>query len=173
MKCFWDRTGLGGFEWHPLRMDHRVNPGYRALRRGRYSSPGGIYFITTVTQARIPWFAEFSFARLMCRNLHQRRALGDADNLCSVVMPDHVHVLLQLGDLPLDRVINRLKSRSAVLLNREIGRKGRFWAAGFYDHAIRREESVVDVARYIVANPLRAGLVRRLGDYPWWNAVWL
>jgi len=28
-------------------------------------------------------------------------------------------------------------------------------------------------ARYIVANPLRAGLVERLGDYPLWDAVWL
>ena len=30
-----------------------------------------------------------------------------------------------------------------------------------------------DVARYIVANPLRAGLVKKLADYPFWNAVWL
>ena len=30
-----------------------------------------------------------------------------------------------------------------------------------------------DVARYIVANPLRAGLVERVGDYPYWDAVWL
>jgi hypothetical protein len=29
------------------------------------------------------------------------------------------------------------------------------------------------VARYIVANPLRAGLVSRVGHYPFWNAVWL
>jgi hypothetical protein len=29
------------------------------------------------------------------------------------------------------------------------------------------------LARYIVANPLRAGLVEHLGDYPHWDAVWL
>ena len=88
-------------------------------------------------------------------------------------MPDHIHVLLELRDTPLQRVLNRLKSRSAVTLNREIGRGGRFWALGYYDHALRAEEDSQDIARYIVANPLRAGLVRRIGDYPYWNAVWL
>ena len=154
-------------------MDHATRPGYSALRKGRHSCPGGVYFITAVTHQRIPWFSEISFARIMCRNLHHRRALADAENLCSVVMPDHFHLPLQLRDVKLERVLNRLKSRSALLLNREIGRKGRFWAPGFYDHALRKNEELISVARYIVANPLRAGLVRRLGDYPYWNAMWL
>jgi hypothetical protein len=38
---------------------------------------------------------------------------------------------------------------------------------------LRREEDVLSVARYIVVNPLRAGLVARVGDYPLWDAVWL
>jgi REP element-mobilizing transposase RayT len=88
-------------------------------------------------------------------------------------MPDHLHLLIQLGTNPLDRVINGLKSYSARVLNRNIGRTGRFWDHGFHDHALRKEEDLVDVARYIVANPLRAGLVRRCGDYPFWDAVWL
>jgi len=154
-------------------MSTPIRPGCRALRKGRVSQRGGIYFITAVTDQRIPWFQDFSLARLMCRNLHHPAPLVDATNLCSVVMPDHIHMLLQLGDTPLQRVINRLKSRSAVILNREIGRAGRFWAPGYYDHALRAEEGLKDIARYIVANPLRAGLVRRIGDYPYWNAVWL
>jgi REP element-mobilizing transposase RayT len=109
----------------------------------------------------------------MCRCVIDSASLADAVNLCYVVMPDHVHFLLQLGHVPLRKVVNRLKSRSAVLLNRRIGRSGRFWAPGYYDHAVRREESLRSIARYVVANPLRAGLVRRVGDYPFWNAVWL
>jgi len=88
-------------------------------------------------------------------------------------MPDHVHLLLQLREAPLANVLNTLKSKSAIELNREIGREGRFWEPGFHDHALRKEEDLLGIARYIVANPLRAGLVRRLGDYPYWNAVWL
>jgi REP element-mobilizing transposase RayT len=43
----------------------------------------------------------------------------------------------------------------------------------FYDHALRQDEDVQGVARYIVANPLRAGLVENIGDYPLWDAIWL
>jgi REP element-mobilizing transposase RayT len=154
-------------------MSAQCRPGCRALRKGRFSQRNGIYFITVVTDQRIPWFQDFALARLMCRNLLHPAALADATNLCSVVMPDHIHVLLELRDTPLQRVLNRLKSRGAVTLNREIGRGGRFWAPAYYDHALRADEDLQDVARYIVANPLRAGLVQRIGDYPYWNAVWL
>jgi hypothetical protein len=47
------------------------------------------------------------------------------------------------------------------------------WERAYHDHALRREEDVVGLARYIVANPIRAGLATRVCDYPFWNAVWL
>ena len=88
-------------------------------------------------------------------------------------MPDHIHVLIQLGDTPLHQVINRWKSRSGRLLNSTIGRKGRFWQKGYHDHALRKEEDIKETARYIIANPLRARLSKKYGEYPYWNAVWL
>jgi len=109
----------------------------------------------------------------MCSNLQNSKCLADSTNLCWVVMPDHFHLLLQLGETPLHRVMSRLKSRSAIYLNREIGRTGRFWAPAYYDHALRREENLIKVARYIVANPIRKGLVKKAADYPYWNAKWL
>ncbi|MNO00306.1 hypothetical protein D3C81_2201730 [compost metagenome] len=70
--------------------------------------------------------------------------------------------------------MQRLKSRSAIAINRLTGNIGRpLWQRGFHDHALRREEDLAAVARYVVANPLRAKLVPRLGDYPHWDAVWL
>jgi len=154
-------------------MPQSISPGRRALRRGRHSEAHRAYLVTTVTDQRIPWFQVFSFAALMCRNMVHAGCLCDARNLCWVVMPDHVHLLLYLGDIHLSTIVRRLKARSANLLNREIGRSGRFWEPGYHDHALREEEDLLTVARYIVANPLRAGLVRRIGDYPYWNAEWL
>ena len=80
---------------------------------------------------------------------------------------------MQLGETGLSQVVKKLKALSARRLNREIGRSGRFWAPGFHDHAVRKEEDLKGVARYIIANPLRAGLTKRVADYPYWNAVWL
>jgi putative transposase len=83
-------------------------------------------------------------------------------------MPDHLHWLFALGDrLPLSRVVGAVKSLSAHRIGHRI------WQTGFHDHALRREEDVLGTARYVVANPLRAGLVRSLRDYPHWDAVWL
>jgi REP element-mobilizing transposase RayT len=147
--------------------------GRKALRKGRFSQKFGVYFLTVVTNKRIPWFRVPALAQTMSQHLSSPASLADARNLCWVVMPDHFHALLQLSETHLQAVLNRLKSRSAIDLNRAIGRSGRFWEPGFYDHALRCEESLRGVARYIVANPLRAGLVQRIEDYPYWNSAWL
>jgi len=166
-------TGFVFLLWQAVYMRHTNSPGYSSLRAGRYSQQNGIYFVTTTTDKRIPWFQVMSFACVMCRNLEKPGCLADAKNLCWVVMPDHVHLLVQLGTKPLGKVVNQMKSRTARLLNREIGRSGQFWAPGFHEHGLRKEEDMLDIARYIVVNPLRAGLVNRVADYPYWNAVWL
>ena len=70
-------------------------------------------------------------------------------------------------------VVCRLKSASARSTNAALGRSGAVWARAFHDHALRCDEDLLALARYIVANPVRAGLVRRVGDYPFWNAIWL
>ena len=44
---------------------------------------------------------------------------------------------------------------------------------GLHDHAVRSDEDFRALARYVVANPLRAGLVSQIGDYPLWDAAWL
>ena len=65
------------------------------------------------------------------------------------------------------------KGRVARAVNLARGRGGTVWMPGFHDHALRHERDILPSARYIVANPLRAGLVDRLGRYPYWDAVWL
>lgn len=121
--------------------------GYCALRKGRWSQVNGVYLLTTVTEHRIPWFQIFEFGRIASQGLHRGACLQDAEALCWVVMPDHVHVLLQLREMPSQRVMNRFKSTTAIRLNRTIGRTGRFWQQGYHDRALRREENLRAVAR--------------------------
>ena len=66
-----------------------------------------------------------------------------------------------------------LKSRSASAVNLALGRQGALSQKGYHDHGVRREEDLRVLARYVVANPVRAGLVGRVGNYPLWDAVWL
>ena len=137
------------------------------LRSGRYSAPGHVYMVTAVTQKRFRVFEDFYAARRLINIMREEALRGSQQTLAYVVMPDHFHWLVQLQEGSLSNLIGRVKSLSS----RSVGRA--IWQDGFHDHALRREEDLRDVARYIVANPLRAGLVKRIGDYPHWDAVWL
>ncbi len=142
-------------------------------RVGRYSERGQIYLLTSVTKDRTAFFSNWQVGRLVAT---QFAAVEREDWVCSlawVVMPDHIHWLIELRERTLSEVAARTKSRSNHLVNKAMGRTGSVWQRGFYDRAIRREEDLKAVARYVVLNPVRAGLVRRVGDYPLWDAVWI
>lgn len=149
-------------------------PGSQALRRGRVSLPQHAYHLRFATRDRHPVFADFWLGRSVAACLHDADLVGDAQMLAWVLMPDHLHWLIQLGDEPaLDQLVRRFKAVSALRVNRLRGGAGSLWQPGYYDHLIRDDENLRDAARYIVANPLRAGLVKRVGDYPLWDAVWV
>ena len=89
-------------------------------------------------------------------------------------MPDHLHWIFRLQERSsLAQAMGLLKGRSAFALNRQLRRRGPIWQKNFHDHALRSDEDLRATARYIVANPLRAGMVQRLVDYPLWDAVWV
>lgn len=91
-------------------------------------------------------------------------------------MPDHAHWLIEVGaNARLTKAGAALKRVSASAVNIANGnvRGVSLWQDGFHDRAIRSDEDLLAVARYIVANPLRVKLVDRVGDYPFWNSVWL
>ena len=88
-------------------------PGYRALRRGRVSLPGQCYSVTSVTAGRRPIFAELFPARAVVTGFRELEQQQICRTLAFVVMPDHVHWLVELDATPLDRVMQLFKSRSA------------------------------------------------------------
>lgn len=147
---------------------------YDALLKGRHSLHHQIYCITTVTRDRLPWFNDINAARLLVHELRRLHEDGDVISLAWVVMPDHLHWLIQLHEhRSLSWIAKALKARSALTINRHLGHHGNLWQRAFYDHAVRQDEDVLCLARYIVANPLRAGLVRNIGDYPHWDCIWM
>lgn len=141
------------------------------LRFGRVSEHGRIYLVTAVCADRQAWFSRFENGRCC---VHAMRELeSEANTLCFVVMPDHVHWLMQLEGGDLSRVVQRVKGSTTRRIGQLRCRPCRIWQPGFHDRTLRREEDLQAVARYVVANPLRAGLVSNLGQYPLWDAIWL
>ncbi|NBA95906.1 transposase [Pseudomonas sp. R5(2019)] len=145
----------------------------RRLRTGRYSEPGRIYLVTSVVIDRQPVFADWRLGRRVVSQFRQAQEEGLASSIAWVVMPDHFHWLIELRAGELSDVVRRTKARTTHSVNAAMGRSGRLWQAGFHDRAVRREEDVKRLARYVIANPVRAGLVERVGDYPLWDAMWI
>jgi len=80
-------------------------------------------------------------------------------------MPDHLHLLIEglCADSDLLRFMKMFRQRSGHSYHAR--ENGRLWQEGFVDTFLRAEEASCDVARYIIANPVRAGLVEDVRDY--------
>ncbi|MEH6389349.1 MAG: transposase [Pseudomonas profundi] len=143
------------------------NPHSQSLRKGRRSEPGQFYLITAVTLDRQPLFKDLQSARVLINILREASLRNQAQTWAYVVMPDHFHWLMQLENESLSKAVQRIKRLTSAQLGRRV------WQDGFHDRAVRSEENLKAMARYIIANPLRAGLAESVGDYSHWDAVWL
>lgn len=149
------------------------SPHASSLRRGRTSEPGRLYLLTTVTRDRRPVFTDLTYARTAIHQLRTIQDEGGCRSLAWVLMPDHLHWLVELGTGSLASLMCTFKSRCSVGLYRVGAAREHIWQQGFHDRALRRDEDVKAVALYIIRNPIRAGLVRRAGEYSHWDCVWL
>ena len=155
-------------------MTLRDSPPHSAdLRKGRHSVPGQVYLVTFTTAGRRPLFAEPDCAMAVARAIADQRLWTDAKLLAWVLMPDHWHGLVELGQRDsLSRIVQRLKTNTSRTVGDALQAMP-VWCKGFHDRALRQDEAVRDAARYLVMNPVRAELVRRVGEYPYWDAVWV
>ena len=119
-----------------------------------------------VTAHRQPWLKQPAGARAVLSALQSWHVAGDGRIYAATVMPDHVHVLFELGQtLPLGRCVARWKAES----RRQIAYAGA-WQRDFWEHLVRPDESWEDYGLYLFLNPYRAGLLRAGGAWPWWWA---
>jgi len=81
-------------------------------------------------------------------------------------MPDHVHLLIEAQSEASDcrQFIKRAKQFSGYYFKQKFGKA--LWQRYGFEHVLRDEEATLGVARYILENPVRAGLVARVEDYP-------
>ncbi len=136
--------------------------------------PGQVYLVTATTASRNPWLARWPVAVAVARELGGRRLWRDSRVHAWVLMPDHIHVLLTLGQSEsLSHLMARMKAVSARAAHAVMASRSPFWTSAFHDHAIRTDEQIVAAARYIIANPVRAGLVDTLWAWSFWDSQWL
>lgn len=87
-----------------------------------------------------------------------------------VIMPNHVHLVVDVWDMPLVKLINGWKGKSSREANKLLGRRGAFWQEDYYDTLIRDAAHLKRVIRYTEQNPAKAFLAKTARDWPWSSA---
>lgn len=118
-------------------------------------------------------FSDPSYANAVVAEIHSSQERGDIESLAWVLMPDHLHWLFCLRSGGLGAVVQKMKCRSANSINRARDHRGSLWQAGFYDRRVDTEESLHRQARYVIENPMRAGIVSNIEEYPYWWCAWV
>jgi putative transposase len=146
-----------------LHPDKIHPPGYAALRRFRKSNPHTDYFLTINLENRGHGLETREMSDRIIAEWQRLESEGHWILRTATVMPDHVHLLIRLGEsISLDACIKLLKGRLAPCL-----RAARLsWQEGFYDHELRPADDVLPVFLYIYLNPYRAGLLPETAIWP-------
>lgn len=148
------------------------NPGHSALRKGRFSFARHIYFITVCCKKREFFLKPDVAARAAARTLHKLHVEKHISLLAWVLMPDHMHLLLELDDSKtLSATMARINSCVAKAVNQSLGRHGAIWQGAYFDRGLRRHEDIDIAIRYLLNNPIRAGFVNKIEAYPYWNVL--
>lgn len=99
--------------------------------------------------------------------LTRYRELSDFRLHAFVLMSNHVHLLIEPAGEPLDRIFKRIGTSYAVWFNRKYERAGHLFQDRFRSEAVGTDQYYKTVLRYILRNPIKAGLVSSLDDYRW------
>lgn len=85
----------------------------------------------------------------------------------AVVLPDHTHLLLRpRAEMPLSRIMKGIKGVTARLLNRQRGNRASVWQNESFDRIVRGRKEFQEKLRYMILNPVRAGLTKDPWAYP-------
>lgn len=123
------------------------------------------------------WLKQPEIAAIILESLHfLNRQYYDLDVFC--VMSNHIHAVFsplrqENGEyVALQRILHSLKRYTAREANKHLQRSGSFWQRESYDHFVRDERELNRIRKYVLNNPVKAGLVDEAEKWPYSWAHW-
>jgi putative transposase len=140
----------------------------RVARVARQELGGGLGHVTSRTIRRLPLFLnERDGLALLSLLDHVTRDVAEWDVLAYCLMPNHFHLVLDADVDQLSLGMHRVNGVYAQRFNREHGFTGHLFQARFHLKPIRDEAHLPGSIRYVLLNPVRAGLCRRPEEWRW------
>jgi putative transposase len=131
----------------------------------RFQKSESLHFITFSCFHRLPLLEARGVREALEAVLETTRARHQARVHACVLMPEHVHLLINEPESIL--LAQFLKAVKQVVSRKLRGRREQFWQARYYDSSVRGEDERSQVIRYIHRNPVARGLVQKPEDWPW------
>jgi len=128
-----------------------------------------LYFITTGTANRAPLLADQRCTDILLSEWTSATTRHGWSIGCYVIMPDHVHFFASpsRSAVSLSRFMQAWKEWTSKKICEVLQMQPPLWQSEFFDHVLRSFESYEEKSRYILENPVRAGLVKRAEDWPY------
>jgi REP-associated tyrosine transposase len=158
-----EKGGTGVSPVHSFKINRRTLP--------HWQQPGSVYFLTWgCKKGKVLSHEERTITLKALQHWDGRKWTLYA----AVIMPDHVHCLVQPLALPesedvydLAEIIHSVKSFSVHQINSQRGSRGSIWQDERFDRIVRDEMEFLEKWQYIMNNPLKQELVKGWEDYPW------
>jgi REP element-mobilizing transposase RayT len=157
-----DPSGTGVSPVHAFTVQRRCLP--------HWQQPGSVYFVTwrcRQGQALAPTEREIVLKSLLHWDNNKWTVHA------AVIMPDHVHALVQPmassndSFYSLPEIIHSVKSYSAHAINKFRTTKGSLWQDERFDRIVRDEAEFLEKYQYLLNNPVKEGIVASPEDYTW------
>jgi putative transposase len=138
------------------------------MARGkRLQFAGGIFHVWARRVDRWPLFVDEDDYRRYIALLAGTVAESDWILLSFCLMPNHVHMLIELRELSLSKGMQNLHSRYVQYFNARHGRDGALFERRFNSRHVDDELYFLTVAQYIDQNPVKAALCAAPEEWPW------
>lgn len=131
----------------------------------RFQKSEALHFITFSCFHRLPLLESPAPKNTVEAVLEALRARHAARIYAYVIMPEHVHLLV--NEPPFILLAQFLKAVKQSTSRKLKGEREKFWQERYYDRSVRGEDARSEVIRYIHRNPVKRGLVASPGNYPW------
>jgi len=135
-------------------------------RKPRLEIPGYYHIINRGVEKRKVFLekADYEqFEELMCHYAGEHGIT--IHNYC--LMSNHYHLLLEISEENLSHFMRQLNMNYAIYFNKKYERVGHLWQGRFKSWYVPNEAYLYTLMRYIEQNPLTAGMVKELGNYPY------
>jgi putative transposase len=142
------------------------------MRPKHFSIENGIFFLTIRCAEGIQPFLNATACDEYRTVLREKLSDFHSRLFAYVLMPDHIHLLLQLPEeVTLEKLMNHINGASARKINNVLETTGnKFWQGGFHDVYLRESRDFAIKVNYIHNNPVKAGIVRRPEEYAFSSA---